>query len=316
MTPLRQRMIEDMRIRNYAPATITQYVNQVAAFARYFGKSPDQLGPAHIRGFQLYLIDEKHVDWSTFNTAVCALRFFYCVSLKKDWMIKHLPYGKKPKRLPTVLSKEEVLRLFAATPNMSHRILLMTAYSAGLRSSELRCLRVEDLDQQRMLICVRQGKGRKDRYVPLSQTLWQALVGYAKLSQPKDWLFPGTRPGRYIGSRTVGRICAQAAQAAGISKHVSLHTLRHSFATHHLEAGTDVRTIQILLGHAKLATTAIYTHVSDEKLRATPSPLDLLLGDEPAKPSQPMPLADAVAKPEPSQPTPAADAPAEPKAGA
>jgi site-specific recombinase XerD len=217
-------------------------------------------------------------------------------------MIKHLPYGKKPKRLPTVLSKEEVLRLFAATANLNHRILLMTAYSAGLRRAELCRLRVEDVDPQRMLICVRQGKGRKDRYVPLSRSLWQTLVGYAQLSQPKDWLFSGTRPGRYIGSRTVGRICAQAAQAAGISKHVSLHTLRHSFATHHLEAGTDVRTIQMLLGHARLGTTALYTHVSDEKLRATPSPLDLLLGNEPTRPEA-----------EPSQPTPSADAPAEPK---
>ncbi len=305
MTPLRQRMIEDMRIRNYSPGTITQYVSQVAAFARYFGKSPDQLGPAHIRGFQLYLIDEKRVDWSTFNTAVCALRFFYCVSLKKDWMIRHLPYGKKPKRLPTVLSQEEVLRLFAATANLNHRLLLMTAYSAGLRRAELSCLRVEDIDPQRMVICVRQGKGRKDRYVPLSRTLWQALVGYAQLGQPKDWLFPGTRPGQYIGSRTVARICARAAQAAGLSKHVSLHTLRHSFATHHLEAGTDVRTIQTLLGHARLASTALYTHVSDEKLCATPSPLDLLLGKEPAK------LAA-----EPPQPTPVADAPAEAKASA
>jgi integrase/recombinase XerD len=152
MTPLRQRMMEDMRIRNYSPRTIKHYVSQVAAFAKHFGKSPDQLGPAHVRGFQMYLIEEKKISWSAFNIAVCALRFFYRVTLKKDWMIEHLPYGKRPKTLPTVLSKEEVLRLFAAMPNHTYRVVLMTAYSAGLRLSEVVHLRVEDIDSSRMLI--------------------------------------------------------------------------------------------------------------------------------------------------------------------
>jgi integrase/recombinase XerD len=301
MTPLRQRMIEDMRIRNYSPKTITEYVGQVATFARHFGKSPDQLGPAHIRSFQLYLIDERRVSWSTFNIAVCALRFFYRVSLKRNWIIEHLPYGKRPKTLPTVLSKEEVLRLFAAEPNLDYRVLLMTAYSAGLRRAELVRLRVEDIDRQRMVICVRQGKGRKDRYVPLSRTLLDALGDSARLGQPKDWLFPGRRPGQYLSPRTAACICTRAATAAGLSKHVSLHTLRHSFATHLLEAGIDVRRIQVLLGHAKLHTTAIYTHVSQDRIRATPSPLDLLVTDGPAKPemdpSQNTQAADALAKP-------------------
>jgi site-specific recombinase XerD len=300
MTPLRQRMIEDMRIRNYSPQTIENYVDQVAAFARYFGKSPDELGPGHIRGYQLYLIDEKKASWSTFNNAVCALRLFYQVTLKKDWMIKHLPYGKRPKTLPVVLSKEEVLRLFAAMPNLNYRIVLMTAYSAGLRVSEVARLRVEDIDCQRMLIRVRQGKGRKDRYVMLSSTLREVLGGWLKVAEPSNWLFPGARAGQYISRRTLSRACKAAAEAAGIQKRVSMHTLRHSFATHLLESGTDIRTIQQLLGHAQLKTTAIYTHVSDDKIRATRSPLDLLARDK---------LAEW--KTEPFQNPQAADAPAD-----
>ncbi len=298
MTPLRQRMIEDMRIRNYSPRTIKDYVEHVAAFALYFGQSPDRLGPEHIHGYQLHLIDEKKASWSRFNNAVCALRLFYQVTLKKNWMIKHLPYGKRPKTLPVVLSKEEVLRLFAAMPNLNHRIVLMTAYSAGLRVSEVTRLRAEDIDAGRMLIRVRQGKGQKDRYVMLSGTLLEVLGGCAKLAEPSDWLFPGARAGRYISRRTLNRVCKAAAEAAGIPKRVSMHTLRHCFATHLLESGTDIRTIQQLLGHTKLQTTAIYTHVSDDKIRSTPSPLDLL-----AKPKR-----------EPFQNTQAADAPAEPKA--
>jgi integrase/recombinase XerD len=301
MTPLRQRMIEDMRIRNYSPKTIKDYVSRVARFARYFGKSPDQLGPEHIHGYQVHLLEEKS-SWSNFNNAVCALRLFYRVTLKKDWMIKHLPYGKRPKTLPVVLSKDEVLRLFAALHKLSHRIILMTAYSAGLRASEVARLRVEDIDCGRMLIRVRQGKGQKDRYVMLSATLLEVLGGYGKLAQPTDWLFPGERAGHYISPRTLNRACKDAAEAAGIQKRITMHTLRHCFATHLLESGIDIRTIQKLLGHAKLETTSRYTHVSDAKLRSTPSPLDLLATDAPTKPET-----------EPTQNTQAADAPAEPK---
>jgi integrase/recombinase XerD len=302
MTPLRQRMIEDMRIRNYSPKTIKDYVNHVAAFARYFGKSPDQLGPAHIHGYQVHLINEKKFSWSSFNNAVCALRLFYRMTLKKDWIIKHLPYGKRPKTLPVVLSKEEVLRLFAAMHKLNHRIMLMTAYSAGLRVSEVARLRVEDIDCGQMLIRVRQGKGQKDRYVMLSATLLEVLGGYAKLAQPSDWLFPGARAGHYISARTLNRACQAAAEAAGIHKRISMHTLRHCFATHLLESGIDIRTIQKLLGHAKLETTSRYTHVSNAKIRSTPSPLDLLATDRLAQPEM-----------EPTQDTQAADAPAEPK---
>jgi integrase/recombinase XerD len=287
MTPLRRRMTEDLTIRNYSPKTIKEYTGQVAAFARYFGKAPDQLGPGHIRGYQVYLINERKVSWSTFNNAVCALRFFYRVTLKKDWMIEHLPYGKRPKRLPVVLSQEEVHRLFAAMPNLTYRVILMTAYSAGLRVSEVARLKVEDLDPERKLIRVRQGKGRKDRYVPLADVLLQALGGYAQIGQPADWLFPGRNPGHYLSIQTIGRACTSAARAAGIIKHVTMHTLRHSFATHLLENGTDICTIQKLLGHARLHTTTIYTHVSEARLRSTRSPLDLLPPVDPPKGDEP-----------------------------
>lgn len=276
MTPLRQRMIEDLKVRNYSPRTIKHYTGHVAAFARYYGKSPDQLGPGHIRGYQVYLINERKVSWSSFNNAVCALRFFYRVTLKKDWMIEHLPYGKRPKRLPVVLSQEEVQRLFAAMPNLTYRVILMTAYSAGLRVSEVARLKVEDLDRARRLIRVCQGKGRKDRYVPLADVLLDVLGGYAKIGEPAQWLFPGQNPGHYLSTRTIGRACIYAGRAAGIPKHVTMHTLRHSFATHLLENGTDLCTIQKLLGHARLDTTTIYTHVTEARIRSTKSPLDLL----------------------------------------
>jgi integrase/recombinase XerD len=279
MTPLRKRMIEDLRVRNYSPRTVQHYTSQVAMFARYFGRSPDQLGPEHIHQYQVYLVTEKRCSWSNFNNAVCALRFLYRVTLGKDWMIKHLPYGKQPKRLPVVLSKEEVTRLFAAMPNRAYRVILMTAYSAGLRLSEVAHLRVGDIDSSRMLIRVRQGKGQKDRYVPLSSVLLEVLHGCAHVDEAEAWLFPGQRPGHYLSMRSIGRACKQAAKKAGSQKHVTMHTLRHSFATHLLESGIDIRTIQMLLGHKKLETTAIYTHVTEERLRSTKSPLDLLAED-------------------------------------
>jgi len=283
-------MIEDMRIRNYSPQTIKSYVNHVAAFARYFGKSPDQLSEEHIRGYQVHLLDKEKASWGRFNTTVCALRLFYRITLKKEWMVAHLPYGKRPKTLPVVLSKEEVLRLFAALGNLHHRIALMTAYSAGLRVSEVTRLHVEDIDCARMLIRVRQAKGRKDRYVMLSTTLREVLGEHLRLAQPGDWLFPGTHAGSPVNRRTLSRVCKAAAAAAGIPKRVSMHTLRHCFATHLLESGTDIRTIQQLLGHAQLKTTAIYTYVSDDKIRATCSPLDLLVTGKPAElPREPLP---------------------------
>jgi site-specific recombinase XerD len=276
MTDLRQRMIHDMKIRNYAPKTITNYVTQVASFAKYFSRSPDRLGPEHIRGYQIYLIEEKHASWSHFNITVCALRFFYKVTLGKGYMIKHLHYGKKPKKLPVVLSREEMKRFLDGLPQWSHRVILMTTYSAGLRVSEVAKLQVDDVDSSRMLIRIQNGKGQKDRYVPLSKTLLEILRAYWTVARPKKWLFAGQRPDRYISTRTIERACQRAARAAGIRKHVTPHILRHSFATHLLENGTDIRTIQKLLGHQSIKTTVIYTHVSQATIQSTTSPLDLL----------------------------------------
>jgi integrase/recombinase XerD len=276
MTPLRRRMIEDMKLKNLAPRTIQVYTGRVAAFARHFGRSPDALGREEVRSFLLHLVQEKHVSWSVYNQTVAALRFLYEVTLERHGVMVHVPCPKQPKRLPTVLSLDEMARFFSALINVKHRAILMTAYSAGLRISEVVALRVDDIDSQRMVLRVRQGKGRRDRNVMLSPRLLALLREYWKVARPAEWLFPGEVPGRPIAVGSVHRICVQAARAASLGKHVTVHTLRHSFATHLLEAGTDIRTIQVLLGHRNLKTTAIYTHVSKAAIEATQSPLDRL----------------------------------------
>lgn len=276
MTPLRRRMIEDMKLKNLAPRTIEIYTGRVVAFARHFGRSPDALGREEVRSFLLHLVQEKHVSWSVYNQTVAALRFLYEVTLDRQGVMVRVPCPKQPKRLPTVLSLEETARFFAAVLSIKHRAILMTAYAAGLRISEVVALRVDDIDSQRMVLRVRQGKGRKDRNVMLSPRLLALLREYWKVARPAEWLFPGEIPGRPITVGTVHRICVQAAHAAGLGKHVTIHTLRHSFATHLLEAGTDIRTIQLLLGHRNLKTTAIYAHVAPTAVEATPSPFDRL----------------------------------------
>jgi site-specific recombinase XerD len=276
MTPLRQRMIEDLRLRNLAPATIRVYVQRVAAFARHFGKSPEHLGPPEVRAYLVHLVQQKHVSWSYYNQTVGALRFLYNVTLGRDEPLRRIACPKQPKKLPVVLSAEEVVRFFEAVPNLKHRALPMTAYAAGLRISEVVALTVADIDSRRMVIRVRQGKGRKDRYVMLSPRLLEALRAYWRAARPAHWLFPGQVEGRPVTVGTAHRVCVQASRAAGLGKHVTVHTLRHSFATHLLEAGTDLRTIQLLLGHRELRTTAIYTHVAPATLETTRSPLDRL----------------------------------------
>jgi integrase/recombinase XerD len=276
MTPLRRRMIQDMTLRNFAPRTITVYVDCVARFARHFGKSPELLGPDDVRTYLLYLIEQRRQSWAYYNLNLQALRFLYNVTLGRPAVLAHLPCPKRLKRLPVVLSPEELTRFFAAVGRLNHRTLLITAYAAGLRVSEVAALRVEDIDSQRMVLRVRQGKGRKDRYVMLSPKLLEILRAYWKAARPKTWLFPGLDPDRPISAAAVMKACRQARRASGLAKHVTVHALRHSFATHLLEAGTDLRTIQVLLGHDSPRTTAIYTHVSPEALRATPSPLDRL----------------------------------------
>lgn len=276
MTNLRQRMLEDLRIRNLAEGTQRNYVHYVADFARHFGRSPADLGPEHIRAWQVHLVQDRRVSFSTLNVAVCALRFLYATTLGKDWTIRHIPYAKREKKLPVVLSPREVQRLLAAVTNPKHRAMLMVAYSGGLRVSEVAHLRIEDIDSRRMVIHVRHTKSRKDRFVPLSPKLLEELRAYWCISRPKPFLFPGTDPRRPITRSTIAKVCRKAARQAGIKKRVSPHTLRHAFATHLLEAGVDVRTIQMLLGHGSLRTTSRYTHVSTEKICSIRTPLDLL----------------------------------------
>jgi integrase/recombinase XerD len=276
MTPLRRRMIEDLRIRNYSSHTIEIYIRHVARFAKHFGCSPDGLGPEEVRRYQLHL-RESEVSWPLFNQAVSALRFFYTVTLKRPLGLERLPYAKRPKRLPCVLSAQEVLQLLMAVKLPRNRIALATSYASGLRVSELVALRVEDIDSARMLIHVRQGKGQKDRIVPLSEALLAALRDYWRALRPEGgWLFPSPEGDKPINVHTIQNACRDARRAAGLKKPVTVHTMRHSFATHLLEAGTDLRTVQALLGHSSLSTTAIYTHVQRRLVTATRSPLDLI----------------------------------------
>jgi integrase/recombinase XerD len=284
MSALRRRMIEDMTLRNFAPHTIQVYVERVATFARYYNVSPQHLGPEQIRAYLLYLVQERHVSWSYFNQARCALQFLYRVTLGRDWVMEAVTCPKQQKKLPVVLSLDELVRFFKAVTNLKHRAILMTTYAAGLRLSEVCHLRVDDIDSQRMVIRIRQAKGHKDRYVMLSPRLLALLRQYWKAVRPRHYLFPGADPGRTINPRTVQEACKAALLASGLKKKVTVHTLRHSFATHLLEAGTDLRTIQILLGHQNLSTTARYLHVSTAALKATHSPLDALdlsSGDDP-----------------------------------
>ncbi len=276
MTPLRRRMIDDMTLRNLAPKTIESYVQRISGFAQYFKTSPEHLGPDHVRAYLLHLVHERRLSWSHFNQVRSALRFLYSVTLKQDWVMQDIVCAKKPRTLPVVLSLDELTRFFAAITNLKHRAILMTAYAAGLRLSEVTHLRVADIDSQRMVIRVRQGKGQKDRYVMLSQNLLVVLREYWKVARSRDYLFPGVQPDRPISRRTVMNACRDAREIAGMGKSVTVHTLRHSFATHLLESGTDLRTIQILLGHRSLGTTARYTHVATAASQSTQSPFDLL----------------------------------------
>jgi site-specific recombinase XerD len=269
-------MREDMRIRNLSWNTQRSYINCVAAFARYFGKSPDELGPEEIRRYQLYLLEEKRWQPSSVNVTVSALRFFYLVTLQRDWSIKVLPYPRKPKKLPVVLSRGEVTELFKAVRTLKYRTVLMTMYAAGLRVSEAVTLNIRSVDSERMVIRVEQGKGRKDRYVVLSEKLLVHLRRYWVEYRPAHWLFEDRRRRTHLPSCTVQTVCRQAHEEAGIKKVVTPHTLRHCFATHLLEAGTDLRKIQLMMGHSSLSTTAIYLHVATQNLRDVRSPFDLL----------------------------------------
>jgi len=269
-------MLEELQRRNYSSRTIRLYLRQVAEFAKHFHRSPDQLGAENIRQYQLFLIQEKKLAWSSYNQIVCALRFFYAKTLNRAFLLEEIPFPRTEQRLPLILSREEVARILTAPLHLKTRALLMTIYAAGLRRSEAARLRVNDIDSARMTITVRQGKGQKDRVVMLSPVLLQTLRQYWRHNKPKQWLFPGENPDQPISDNDIFGVFHNAVRRAGITKKVSPHSLRHSFATHLLESGTDLRTIQILLGHRSLKTTARYLHVSQHQVRATASPLDSL----------------------------------------
>jgi integrase/recombinase XerD len=277
MTKLRQRMIEDMQVRNLALNTQRVYLEQVSRFARHFNKSPEQLGPEEIRAYQIYLINDRKLDPGSVLVAIAALRFLYKVSLKREWSFGDvIPAPKKPQRLPVVLSPEEVLQFLGAVGSTKHRTILTTCYAAGLRISEAVRLRPTDIDSKRMVIRVEQGKGQKDRYVMLSPQLLETLRGYWRKARPTGWLFEGDIAGKPIDRCSVAQACQKARRVARINKPVTPHSLRHGFAVHLLESGTDVRTIQLLLGHRSLATTARYLRIATTKVCSTSSPLDLL----------------------------------------
>jgi integrase/recombinase XerD len=284
MTPLRQRYIDDLRLRNYAPRTIDTYVSQVASFAKHFGRSPELLGPNEVRDFQLHLL-ERRLSWSTFNQAVCALRFLYGTTLGRPEQLPLLPFGKRPKTLPCVLSATEVLRLLKAAQPGRERLILQVAYGCGLRLNELLHLQATDIDSARMVIHVRHGKGAKDRLVPLSLRLLEELRVYWRMTRPRTWLFPGKKLGKPLNASNIQRRFSQLVKRADLSKRCSMHTLRHSYATHLLEAGVDLLTLKALLGHNSLQTTARYLHVSTHRLVQTPSLLDLLVLPRPTVPA-------------------------------
>jgi integrase/recombinase XerD len=290
MTPLRQRMIAAMQIRNFTANTQAAYLQQIALLARYYHQSPEALGPQEIQAYQLYLTNERKLAPGSLCTIAAALRFLYHVTLKRDWARDDIPIPKKPLKLPVILSLEEVEHFLECIGSLKHRTLLTVAYAAGLRVSEATHLKVTDIDSQRMVIRVEQGKCQKDRYVMLSPRLLEELRAYWKRARPAAWLFPGDMPGQPISRHAVGLACDKARRLSGIDKPITPHSMRHAFATHLLEAGTDVRRIQLLLGHRSLATTSHYLKVATSSVCATVSPFDLLPRPEPPQP-QPDPPA-------------------------
>jgi len=270
-------MIEDMQIRNLSVHTQKTYILQVGLFARHFSKSPEGLGPEEIRTYQVYLTNEKELATSSILIAISALRFLYKVTLKKDWNFEEIiPAPKKPQKLPVVLSPEEVIQFLSCVAITKHRVILTTCYAAGLRISEAVCLTPPAVDSKRMVLRVEQGKGMKDRYVMLSPKLLVILRDWWRLERPRHWLFPGDTPGQHISKAAVERECQKTLRICKISKPITPHSMRHAFAVHLLEQGTDVRTIQLLLGHRSLATTAKYLRIATSRVCSTSSPLDLL----------------------------------------
>jgi integrase/recombinase XerD len=280
VTHLRRAMLEELHRRNYAASTIAYYLQHVEQFARFFKRSPDRLTPTHLRTYQAHLLRERKLSPRTVKLHVCAIRFFFVKTLKRRYSLDDTPYPKAPRRLPKILSVEAVTHLINAAQSLSHRTMLMVLYSTGMRNAELRHLQVADIDSRRMLIHIQRGKGGRDRYVPLSPTLLATLREYYRWMRPQTWLFPGTvanwRADTPITPKVLWTACGVAAARAGLRRGVSPHLLRHSYATHLLEAGADLRTIQLLLGHVSLRHTILYLHLSQRHLQAVANPLDAL----------------------------------------
>ena len=289
MTPLRLRMTEDMQVRHFSPRTQYAYLQQVSLFARHFGQSPALLGREQIRNYQLFLTNRKKMAPSSITVAISALRFLYQVTLKRGWDLgQSIPSPKRPRKLPVVASPEEVLRFLDCAPGLKHRAILTACYAAGLRVSEAVSLRPTDIDSRRQVIRIHQGKGRKDRYVMLSPRLLAVLRDYWRTHRPgsRQWLFPGASPAQPLTTKAVVLTCHKAQRLSHLSKPLTPHSLRHCFAVHLLEAGTDVRTIQLLLGYRNLSTTARTLHLAGSKVSTTTSPLDLLPLPQPANCAQ------------------------------
>ena len=280
MTHLRQMMLDELQRRNYSQSTVRSYIHAIEDFSKYFHRPPDRLGPDHIRQYQAHLFRDRKLLAATIGCRVAALRFFFVKTLRRPYLPDHIPFPKRPRQLPTVLSPEEVERLIDSAENLMRRTMVMTLYSTGVRCAELCHLKVSDIDSDRMVIHVRKGKGGRDRDVLLSSKLLETLREYWRWMKPRTYLFPGTvknwRADVPITSKVVWKAVNEAGKRAGITKRVYPHVLRHSFATHMLEAGADLRTIQVLLGHAKLGDTAIYLHLSRRHLQAVASPLEAI----------------------------------------
>ncbi len=277
MGKLHDQMKEDLLLKAYSPNTMRSYLRCARRFAEHYMRSPEEMGAQEVRDFLLHLVRDRQASPATLDMYVCALKFLYNVTLKRPEVVKGISHPKRPKTLPVVLSPEEVLQIFAAIRSVKHKAIIATAYAAGLRISEVCGLRIVDIDSQRKRIHVRSGKGKKDRYVMLGESLLALLRQYYQKARPKgEYLFPGYNPQRPLCTTAVSQVLRKVVRQTGLAKKVSMHTLRHGFATHLLEAGTDIRILQVLLGHSSIRTTLRYTHITDRLLQKLVSPLDII----------------------------------------
>ena len=274
MNPLQDQMLVDLQLSGAKPNTQRSYLREVENLAKYFNRSPAELGEAELKTYLLYLIKERHLSEGTFRFYVAALKFFYRTTLKREWMVEKIRHPRAKRKLPIVLDLSEVKSLLAVTKNLKHKAILMITYSAGLRASETARLKITDIDSKRMTVRITQGKGGKDRYSILSQTTLELLREYWKKYHPQEWLFPGAKGYDHLSTNSIQQLFYKAKKQAGITKPASVHTLRHSFATHLIEAGTSLHHVQLLLGHRSPTTTTVYLHVSRLNLAQVTSPLD------------------------------------------